>query len=115
MNRIIAAFQNSLLGLARAARTETAVRQELILLALSIPLAFWISASGWTRLALIGLVALTLVVEVLNTAIEKLCDHVTPERHPVIGYIKDLGSLAVLIMLCITAAGWALALWQRFW
>jgi len=35
-----------------------------------------------------------LAVEALNTAIEELCDHVTPSEHPQIGKIKDLGSAA---------------------
>jgi len=41
-----------------------------------------------------------LSVETINTAIEELCDHVTPEEHPHIGRIKDLGSGAAFIMWC---------------
>src|SRR5262245_8534281 len=41
-------------------------------------------------------------VEALNTAIEELCDHVTPEEHPHIGKVKDLGSGASLL-ICIAA------------
>ena len=36
--------------------------------------------------------------EALNTAIEELCDHVTPEEHPRIGKVKDLGSGASLLI-----------------
>ena len=39
-----------------------------------------------------------LAVEALNTAIEELCDHVTPEQHPHIGKVKDLASGASLII-----------------
>jgi len=39
-----------------------------------------------------------LAVEALNTAIEELCDHVTPSEHPKIGKIKDLGSGASLLI-----------------
>ncbi len=41
--------------------------------------------------------------EAVNTALEKLCDHVTPDRHPQIKAIKDMASGAVLI-LAVTAA-----------
>jgi diacylglycerol kinase (ATP) len=41
-----------------------------------------------------GLVWMT---ELLNTAIEKLCDLVCPEKHPAIKFIKDVSAAAVLI------------------
>jgi diacylglycerol kinase (ATP) len=40
-----------------------------------------------------------LAVEALNTALEELCDHVTPEEHPHIGKVKDLGSGAALLAI----------------
>jgi diacylglycerol kinase (ATP) len=40
-----------------------------------------------------------LAVELLNTAIEKLADHITREQHPEIGVIKDFGSAAVFCVL----------------
>lgn len=44
------------------------------------------------------MVGAVLAVEALNTAIEELCDHVTPEKHPNIGKVKDLGSGASLLI-----------------
>ena len=40
--------------------------------------------------------------ELFNTAIEKLVDLVSPERHPVAGRVKDIAAGAVLI--CAVAA-----------
>ena len=40
--------------------------------------------------------------ELFNTAIEKLVDLVSPERHPVAGQVKDIAAGAVLI--CAVAA-----------
>lgn len=37
------------------------------------------------------------ITEAVNTAIERLCDHITPERHPAIAHIKDLSAAAVLL------------------
>ena len=60
-----------------------------------------ISTMEWVAVVLcIGGV---LAAEALNTAIEALCDHVTPERHPNIMRIKDLAAGAVLL-LAIAAA-----------
>lgn len=36
--------------------------------------------------------------EMMNTAVEHLCDLYTPEEHPEIGRIKDLGAAAVLMI-----------------
>lgn len=41
-----------------------------------------------------------LSIEALNTAIEEICDHVTPEEHARIGKIKDIASGAAFIMWC---------------
>ena len=101
---------NSWAGLKAAARSEAAFREELIALAVSVPLAFFITPLAWKRLALIGVVLLLLVVELLNTAIEKLSDHVTPAQHPDIGRIKDMSSAAVGVALAIAGFAWLLAL-----
>jgi diacylglycerol kinase (ATP) len=55
-----------------------------------------------------------LAVELLNTAIEKLSDHVTREHHPDIGKIKDFGSAAVFCTLCLAGLIWLAALAVRF-
>jgi diacylglycerol kinase (ATP) len=110
MEALIAAFGNSMRGLAHAFRFERAVRQELVTLAIAIPMALAISQHIWVRVGLIGVLLVTLAVELLNTAIEKLCNHVTPDRHPTIGIVKDLGSAVVLCMLVPTAVVWSGAL-----
>jgi hypothetical protein len=59
-------------GLAFAIRSEQAVREELAALALSLPMAWLVGATTMRRVELIAVVVLVLVVELLNTAIEKL-------------------------------------------
>jgi diacylglycerol kinase (ATP) len=103
---------NSWRGLIAATRTEQAFREELITLAVAIPLVFVIAAEAWKRLALLGVILLLMAVELLNTAIEKLSDHVTPAQHPDIGRIKDMSSAAVGVALAIAVFAWLLALAQ---
>ena len=62
---------------------------------------------------LIGVVVFLLVVELLNTAIEKLADRVSREIDPQIGRVKDMGSAAVGLMLLLAGATWLLALAER--
>jgi diacylglycerol kinase (ATP) len=113
MHRWLKATLNSWHGLRDAVRSEAAVREELIALILAVPLAFAIAEGAWKRLLLIGVVAAVLVVELLNTAIEKLADRVSRESDPQIGRVKDMGSAAVGISLLIADAIWLLALAER--
>ncbi len=106
MRRIWKALFYSLDGLRAAFRTEAAVREEIIALCLAIPLAFLLARSPLDYVLLVGVVLMVLAVELLNTAVEKLADHVTPERHSDIKYVKDLGSAAVLAALVFAGSVW---------
>ncbi len=113
MQQIIRATLNTLAGLRAAVATETAFRMELFLFILSIPLAILIATDNWTRLLLIMVVVMALVVELLNTAIEKLADRVTTAQDPIIKKVKDMGSAAVGLTLLMAGCVWLLAIWQR--
>jgi diacylglycerol kinase (ATP) len=113
VDRWLRATINTWHGLIAATRSEEAFRQELAALVLAVPLAFVIGETAWKRLALIGVVVFVLVVELLNTAIEKLADRISRAPDPQIGRIKDMGSAAVGLSLLIAAAAWLLALAER--
>ena len=113
MDRIIRATFNTWNGLVAASRSEAAFRQELVTLALAAPLAFVVAIEPWKRLALMVAVLLVLIVELLNTAIEKLADEVTLATHPAIGRIKDMGSAAVGVALGVAGLTWLVALGER--
>ena len=104
---------NSWRGLIAAAKSEQAFREELFALIIAVPLAFVIATEAWKRLVLIGVILLLMAVELLNTAIEKLSDHVTPAQHPDIGRIKDIASAAVGVTLAIAGLTWLLAIAER--
>ena len=110
MLRIWRATLNSWAGLKAAASSEAAFREEIIALVLAVPLALFFTPLAWKRLTLIGVILLLMVVELLNTAIEKLSDHVTATLHPDIGRIKDMASAAVGITLAIAGVTWLLAI-----
>jgi diacylglycerol kinase (ATP) len=110
VDRILRACVNTWNGLRFATRSEAAFRQEIAAIVIAIPLAFVIAAEPWKRLLLILAVLFVMVVELLNTAIEKLADHVTAAHHPEIGRVKDMGSAAVGIALLIAGLAWLLSL-----
>lgn len=113
MRALYFAFLNSWRGLVHGARTERAVRLELALLLLGVPLAFLVGATLWVRVALLVSLLLMLAAEFLNTAIEKLCDHLHPDHHRRIGIVKDLASAGTFLAQGIAALVWLAALYER--
>ncbi len=111
LERIAKAAGYSLAGLRAAIRHEHAFRQELFLAVPMLVLVPFIAPGRWQALALVGSVLLVLVAELLNSALEAVCDAVTVERHPLLGRAKDLGSAAVMLCLVFTVLVWAVVLW----
>ncbi|MSQ79306.1 MAG: diacylglycerol kinase family protein [Flavobacteriaceae bacterium] len=66
------------------------------LLAMGLSVATKIS--GLEFLSVILCIIIVLAAELFNTATEKLCDHLHPEKHPNIGKVKDLAAGAVLLL-----------------
>jgi diacylglycerol kinase (ATP) len=113
VERLWRATFNSWYGLRAAVQTEAAVREELVAAVLAVPLAFLVADGTLKRFTLIAVVVFVLVVELLNTAIEKLADEVTTERHPGIGRVKDMASAAVGVSLLVAGLVWLAALGER--
>ena len=106
---------NSWHGLVAATQSEQAFREELVALAIGVPLAFVLTADAGKRFALIGTLIFILIVELLNTAIEKLSDRITLDHDPALKRIKDMGSAAIFLSLLLTGAVWLWVLVERFW
>ena len=113
LRRVISATRNSFAGLAEAVRHEDAFRQELILAAIFLPLAFVVGHTGVERALLIGAVLLVLIVELLNSAVEATVDRISFENHRLAKRAKDLGSAAVLVALVAAAATWLVIVIDR--
>jgi diacylglycerol kinase (ATP) len=113
LKRLYSATFNSLRGFVDGVRTEAAVREEVVLLAVAVPLGLVVAPSVAWYVAMIGAILMVLAIEFLNTAVEKLSDHVTPEQHFAIGRIKDFGSAAVFCGLSFTGLIWLAAIAVR--
>ena len=112
--RISAAFWNSLGGLQEGLSTESAIKQEAAIACLLLPFSFFIARDLWTWVALVGSLLFVLSIEFLNTAIERLCNHIQPDRHEAIRITKDLASAGVFFALALAALVWIAALLARF-
>ena len=97
-------------GIAAAWKNEAAFREEILLAAVSIPLAIFLGKNGVDRALLIGSILLILIVEILNSALEAVVDKASPEKHELAKRAKDIGSAAVLIGLVNVVIVWVLVI-----
>ena len=115
IGRILRAAVYSAQGLASAWKHEAAFRQEVILMIVMSPVAFWLGRSALERTVLIGVFLVVIIVELLNSAIEAVVDRHGKEHHELAGRAKDLGSAAVFVSLVLAFCVWALVAYIRFW
>ena len=113
LRRVVRAGGYSLNGLRAALRHEAAFRQEAALFVILAPLGIWLGRNGIERALLLGSLALVLIVELLNSALEAAVDRFGPKRHALSGRAKDLGSAAVFLAILLALAVWALVLAGR--
>lgn len=114
MKRMIAAFFNSVAGLRHGFGHETAIREELVLIAVSIPVAPFIARDAWHLVLLWSVLLLILVTELLNTGVEQIANKITREYADEIRFAKDCGSAAVLCACLIALAVWGLSFAEFF-
>ena len=114
LRHLFNAFRFSLSGFAAAYRFESAFRQELFLLLVALPAAYFLAQSVLEFVLLISTILFVMVVELLNSAVEAAIDRFGGEIHDLSGRAKDLGSAAVMLSLVITGMIWGALLIQRF-
>ncbi|MDP4212008.1 MAG: diacylglycerol kinase family protein [Bacteroidota bacterium] len=97
-------FVNAFSGLIYFFRHESNGRIQTVVGICTLLLAGWfhIKASEW--IVILICIGLVLSLEMLNSALEKLCDLVQPDFHPRIKIIKDVAAGAVLWISLISAA-----------
>lgn len=110
--RLWPAIVHSVAGLRTAWLSETAFRQEVFAFCVLTPVALWLGETGVERSLLVGSVALVLIVELLNTAVENAVNRFGYEYDELIKAAKDTGSAAVFLSILLGAFTWASIL---FW
>jgi diacylglycerol kinase (ATP) len=104
----------ALAGLGEGWRRERSFRTQVVI-ALVVVAAMAVlrpSAIWW---ALIGLVvAVVLAMELFNSALEALVDHLHPDNHPEIRILKDMAAASVLLVSCGAVAA-AVCLLVSMW
>ncbi len=76
----------------------------------SAALVFILPLTGGERAVILALGLLVMVVELINTAVERAVDHTSTAHHPLAGQAKDTASAAVMLTAVATGVAWGVAL-----
>lgn len=106
LTHLIKSTGYSIKGLKAAIKYETAFRHELSLSLILLPCSYFLVTDFRDALLLIGSIALVLIAELLNSAVEAIVDRVGTEFHELSGRAKDLGSAAVFVALVFAGIVW---------
>ena len=100
--KVIRSFRFAGEGILDLFRFENNAKVHLLIAVLVVVAGLYLQISRTEWAIILTQIGLVWAAEAFNTAIEKLCDFVSPAIHPQIKAIKDVSSGAVLI-LAITA------------
>lgn len=74
------------------------------------PLGLWLGNGAVEKVVLVSCLVFVIVVELLNTGIEKVVDRVGKDYHELSRVAKDIGSAAVSISLGLVVFTWTMLL-----
>ncbi|QDK78959.1 diacylglycerol kinase family protein [Spirosoma sp. KCTC 42546] len=99
--KVVRSFRFAGQGILDLFRFENNAKVHLLIAGLVVATGLYLQLSRTEWAIILTQIGLVWAAEAFNTAIEKLCDFVSPGRHPQIKAIKDLSSGAVLILAII--------------
>lgn len=113
MSSFFRSFRHALRGLVLAFESERSFRiQSLAALAI-IALILVIPFEVWERVVLLLVTMIVLVLELLNSSLERLVDLSKPRLHTLAGDIKDLMAGSVLLAAACAAVIGFVILWPK--
>src|SRR5262249_52951041 len=101
--KFLRSFLTGFAGIGHVIRSERNMRIHVVAAVGVVAAGFAFQLAAWEWAAVLFCIGLVLSAECMNTAMERLADRVSTERHPLIKAAKDCASGAVLV-LALTAA-----------
>ena len=95
--KMLRSFRHAIRGL-KFLLEENNAKFHLVASVIVLLVGFYVKLSSTEWIIIFIQIGLVFAAEAFNTTIEKLCDFVSPEHHPLIGKVKDLSAAAVLIL-----------------
>lgn len=101
--KFLKSFQRAIRGFRVVWRDEQSFRIEIIAAAGVLCVASLLHVSLFDFFILCALVAGVIILEIMNSVIERCIDLIKPRLHEHVGMIKDMMASAVLLMAIIAA------------
>ncbi|MDR0811898.1 MAG: diacylglycerol kinase family protein [Paludibacter sp.] len=89
-------------GLKILLKEEHNARIHLVITILVVVAGFVFKISDYEWTAVLLCIGLVFSLEIINSALENLCDFVSPQKHEIIKKVKDLSAAAVLFSAIIS-------------
>ena len=115
LSKFLRSFVIGSVGLAHAFAAEQNMRIHCLIALGVIVAGFVFAVAAWEWIVLVLCIGMVISAECLNTAIERLADHVSRETHPLIKQAKDCGSAAVLVLAITAAVVGAIVFVPKIW
>jgi diacylglycerol kinase len=115
LKALVRSFGFALAGIGFLLRTQRNARVHVVLGATACGLGAWLHISRVEWALLVFTIALVLILEGLNTAVEAAIDLASPQIHPLAKAAKDLAAGMVLIAAIASVAVGLLILGPPLW
>ena len=102
----VVSVRTAIQGFIHGARYEKPIRRNLISLIVLLPIVVALPVSRLEHLVLVLSMMLVVLVEFVNSAIERAIDRISLELHPLSRIAKDLASAAVLVAVLMSGLCW---------
>jgi diacylglycerol kinase (ATP) len=102
VSALLRSFRSAFAGIGWALHTQRNLRIHALATLCVISLGFTVNLSAWKWCTIFGCISLVWMAELMNSALEILCDRITTEPDEHIRRAKDAAAGAVLICAIIS-------------
>jgi diacylglycerol kinase len=95
--RLAKSFKYALSGLSKFWQEEQNFQVHSIITVIVLLLAWYFQIAIWQLIILILLIALVLILEIINSIIERFIDLLKPRLHEYVKDVKDMGAALVFV------------------
>jgi diacylglycerol kinase (ATP) len=106
LRKLFYATKNTIDGICAVWRNEAAFRMEVFVVVFALIVLFSLEIAFMSKVILFGALMLLLIVELLNSAVESLCDLVKAEYNVFVKSAKDIASAAVGLTILLNVVLW---------
>jgi undecaprenol kinase len=112
--RLLKSFNYALRGLVKTFREEQNLRLQAIAGLIILILAFYYQVARWEWLILILIISLVILMEIINSAVERVTDVLKPRLNGYVKEIKDIMAAAVVVASIVSIIMGLVIFWPYF-